>query len=151
RWHELLLGGDNQLRPVSHHLQQRTEALDGQQLRYIRAGRGFPTATIVGRAGGRRARLPANRRLEVMLARELGRRADLDHLDIPKRSLREGREPAQRLDFEIEHIDANRPFLGRRKHVEEAPTERELTPLLDLVGALVTGRDELRRTLLEIE
>ena len=86
-----------------------------------------------------------------MLGRELGRGRDLDLLDVPQRALGERREPAQRLDLDVEHVDPHRALLGRREHVQQAAAQRELPALLDLLDALVARRDELGGALVEVE
>ena len=86
-----------------------------------------------------------------MLGRELGRGRDLDLLDIAERALGEGREPAQRFDLDVEHVDAHRPLLGRREDVEQAAPHGELAALFDLVDALVSGADELLGALIQVE
>ena len=86
-----------------------------------------------------------------VLERELRRGRDLDLLDVPQRALRERREPAQRLDLHVEHVDAHRALLGRREHVQQAAAHRELPALLDLVDALVARAHELRRALVEVQ
>ena len=86
-----------------------------------------------------------------VLGRELGRGRDLDALGLPQAALGEGREPAQRLDLDVEHVDADGALLRRRVDVEQAAADRELAAVLDLVDALVAGGDELLRGLVEIE
>ena len=61
------------------------------------------------------------------------------------------REPAQRLDLDVEHVDADGALLGRRVDVEQAAADRELAAVLDLVDALVAGGDELLGGLVEVE
>ena len=86
-----------------------------------------------------------------MLERELRRGRDLDLRDVAERALGERREPAQRLDLDVEHVHAHGPVLGGGEHVEQASAQRELAALRDLVDALVPRRHELRGALLEIE
>ena len=80
-----------------------------------------------------------------MLGGELGRRRDLDRLDVAERALGERRELAQRLDLDVEQVDAHRAVVGRRVDVEQLAADRELAAVLDLVDALVAHRDELLR------
>ncbi len=82
---------------------------------------------------------------------ELRGRRDLDLLHLLQRSLGEGREPPQRFDLDIEHVDPHRAILGGGIHVEQASAHREMAALLDLVDALVAGRDELGCALVEVE
>ena len=86
-----------------------------------------------------------------MLGRELGGRRDLDLVGVPERALRERREPAQRLDLDVEQVDAHGAVLGRRVDVEQPAADGELTAVVDLVDALVAGGDELGDALVEVE
>ena len=74
-----------------------------------------------------------------------------DHVGLAERALRERREPAQRLDLVVEQVDADRALLGRRVDVEQAAADGELAAVLDLVDAVVAGRDEVVRRLVEVE
>ena len=132
---DVLLGGDDDLRALGDQVEQRAEVLDRQQLGDVRA-------VLVGRGDlGQLA----------VLGRELGGGRDLDAVGLAELALREGREPAQRLDLDVEQVDADGALLGRRVDVEQAAADRELAALLDLVDALVAGGDELRRGLVEVE
>ena len=137
RRRELLLGGDQQLRVGTEQVEQRAEAIDRQQLGDVRAVR-----LLLERGDLRQL---------AVLGRELGRGRDLDLVDVPERALRERREPPQRLDLDVEHVDPHRALLGRWEHVQQAPAQRELPALLDLLDAFVAGRDELRGALVEVE
>ncbi len=86
-----------------------------------------------------------------MLGGELRRGRELDDLGVAQRALGEGREPAQRLDLVPEELDAHGPVLGRPVDVEDAAADSELPPLLDLVDALVSGLDEQRRDVVEVD
>ena len=86
-----------------------------------------------------------------VLGRELGRRGDLDHVGLAEAALRERGEPAQRVDLDVEQVDADRPLLGRRVDVQQPAADRELAALLDLVDALVAGGDEVVGRLVEVE
>ena len=86
-----------------------------------------------------------------VLGRELGGGRDLDAVGLPQAALGEGREPAQRLDLDVEQVDADGALLGRRVDVEQAAADRELAAVLDLVDALVAGGDELLGGLVEVE
>ena len=70
---------------------------------------------------------------------------------LAERALGERREPAQRLDLDVEQLDADRALLGRGVDVEQAAADRELPAVLDLVDALVAGGDELEDRLVEVE
>ena len=141
RRRELLLGRDDQLRPVP--------LADAG-----RAARRSARPAAARRCPGARAVLAVARRRELrrrgdlgqlaVLGGELGRRRDLDLLDVAERALREGREPAQRFDLDVEHVDAHGALLGRREHVEQPAAHRELPALLDLVDALVAGARRAR-------
>ncbi len=86
-----------------------------------------------------------------MLGRELRGRRDLDLLDVAERALRERREPAQRFDLDVEHVDPHRAVLGRSEHVQQPAAQRELPALLHLLDAFVAGRDELGGAFVEVE
>ena len=73
------------------------------------------------------------------------------HVGLAEAALGEGGEPAQRLDLDVEQVDADGALLGRRVDVEQAAADRELAALLDLVDALVAGGDEVQRGLVEVE
>jgi hypothetical protein len=85
-----------------------------------------------------------------VLLGQLGRRRHLDQLGVAKRALGEGGEPAQGLDLIAEQVDPYGAILGRREQVEQAAADRELTAILDLVDALVAGRHQVARGLIEI-
>ena len=112
------------------------EAVDGEQLGDV--------GTLVGFLERRDLRQLA------VLGGELRRRSHLDALGVPERALRERREPPQRLDLIPEQVDAHSPVLGCREQVEQAAADRELPAVLDLVDALVAGRDELGGGLVEV-
>ncbi len=86
-----------------------------------------------------------------MLEGQLGGRGDLDLRRLAKRALGERREPAQRLDLDVEHVDANRALLGRRVDVEQTAASGELAAVVDLVDALVAGGDEVAHAVIEVE
>ena len=65
------------------------------------------------------------------------------HVGLAEAALRERGEPAQRLDLDVEQVDADGALLGRRVDVEQAAADRELAAVLDLVDALVAGGDEV--------
>ena len=50
----------------------------------------------------------------------------------------------QRLDLDVEQLNANGPLGGRAEDVEQAAALRELAPLLNLVDPLVAHLDERR-------
>ena len=86
-----------------------------------------------------------------MLGRELGGRSDLDRLRLAERALGEGREEAQRLDLDVEQVDAHGAVLGCRVDVQHAAADRELAAVLDLVDALVARATSSGRLLVEVE
>ena len=106
----------------------------------------LPLDVCLQGAGGR-----GDLRQLAVLGRKLCGRGYLHLLHVAERTLGEGREPAQRLDLDVEHVDPHRPLLGRREHVEQSASQRELSPLLHLVDPLVAGRHKVLRALLEIE
>ena len=69
----------------------------------------------------------------------------------PERALRERREPAQRLDLDVEEIDAHGAILGRRVDVQQAAASGELAAIINLIDALIAGGDELGHALVEVE
>ena len=82
---------------------------------------------------------------------EFRRRRDLDPLGLAERALGEGREPAQRLDPDVEQLDAAGAVLGRREDVEDLAADRELAAVVDLVDPLVARGDEVGGALVEVE
>ncbi len=152
RRRQLLLRGHQQLRVIADQLEQRAEALDREQLGDVRAR---DAAVAVLRAS--HARRPRGEFLtrdlgqRTVLFGQLRRRRDLDLRHLTERALRESREPAQRLDLDVEHVHAHGALLGRRVDVEQAPAHRELPALLYLVDALVARAHELGRALVEVE
>ena len=95
-------------------VQQRAEALDRQQLGDVRGSPPF----LAGRGDRRQAAISASSRCS---AASSAAGAISTSSDVAQRALGEGREPAQRLDLDVEHVDPHRPLLGRREHVEQAP------------------------------
>ncbi len=136
RRRDLLLGGE-QHGGIGREVEERHEAVDRQQLGDVRA-------LVLGLQRRHLGKL-------AVLGGKLGRRRDLDLLGLAERALCERREPAQRLDLDVEHVHAHRAILGRRVDVEQAAAGRELAALGDLVDALVAGRDELGHALVEVE
>ena len=86
-----------------------------------------------------------------VLGGELGRRRDLDRVGLAERALGERREVAQRLDLDVEEVDADGAVLGRGEDVEDPAADRELAAVLDLVDALVAGGDEVPAQLVEVD
>ena len=113
------------------------EAVDRQQLRHV-------GAIVVVFERGDLGQL-------AVLGGELGRRRDLDRVGLAERALGERREPAQRVDLDVEQVDADRLVLGRRVDVEDAAADRELAAVVDLVDALVAARDKVGGDLVEVE
>ncbi len=151
RRRDLLLGGDDELsahlpNACADQVEQRAEALDGQQLGDVRAPFG---GLAIGRAEGAGGRRDLGEL--AVLRRQLGSRGDLDLLHVPQRALRERREPAQRFDLDVEHVHPNRVLLGGGEHVEQPAAQGELSALLHLVDALVAGAHQLARALVEVE
>ena len=144
---ELLLGGDHaarSLRPIrSSSAPKRStgsrSAMSGLLGVLITAG-----GTEAAAGGGDLRQL-------AVLCGELRRGCDLDLLHVPQRALRERREPAQRFDLHVEHVNANGPLLGRGEHVQQAAAHRELPALLHLVDAFIARAHELCGALLQIQ
>ena len=138
---ELLLGAEHDLGVLADEVQQRAEALERQQLGDVHA---LGLARLAARE---RARGGRDLGELAVLDGELGRGRDLDLRDLPQRALGERREPAQRLDLDVEGVDPHGALLGRREDVEQPAAQRELAALLDLLDALVAGvRRAPRRT-----
>ena len=57
----------------------------------------------------------------------------------------------QRVDLDVEEVDADGALLGGGVDVEQAAADGELAALLDLVDALVAGLDEVVGGLVEVE
>ena len=72
-----------------------------------------------------------------MLGGELGGGRQLQLLGLAERALREGREPADRLDLVAEQLQARGAVLGGAEDVQDAAAKRELPARLDLVHPLV--------------
>ena len=98
------------------------------------------------------ARAPRSPRARGARARELGGGRDLDLLDLAERALREGREPAQRFDLDVEHVHPNRALLRRREDVEQAAaharTDRAPRPARRVRSPAATSSS---RALVEVE
>ena len=137
RGSELLLGRDRHERVVRQQVEQLAEAVDRQDIGYVRAVR-----LVAG--GGDLGEL-------AVLRPELRSRGDLDRLRLLEGALRERREPGQPLDLDVEQLTANRALLGRGVDVEDVAADRELAAILDLVDALVAARHELVPGLVQIE
>ena len=86
-----------------------------------------------------------------MLGGELGGGRDLDLGGLAERALGERREPAQRLDLDVEEVDAHGAVLGRRVDVQQAAAGGELAAVVDLVDALVARGDEVAHAVVEVE
>jgi hypothetical protein len=129
---DLLLGGDDDLGVARGEVEERLEAVDGQELRDVRAVLGVLQ-------GGDLGELP-------VLGGQLGGGRDLDGVQLAQRALGEGREGAQGLDLDVEEVGADRAVLGGREDVQDAPAHGELAAVVDLVDALVAGGHEIRRT-----
>ncbi len=143
---ELLLGGHHDLCLGADQIKQRAESLDGQQVGDVRpAGR---VLTVTGPEGATRRRDLGQL---AVLGGELGCRRDLHLLHVPQRALSERREPAQRFDLDVEHVNSHGALLRCREHVQEPSPHRELPPLLDLVCTLIARRHELGRALVEVQ
>ena len=104
---------------------------------------GAPTVDGVGDRGDLRGL--------AVLGAQLGGGRDLQLGQLGQRALREGRELAQRLDLDVEEVDADRVVGGRRVDVEDPTADRELAAVVDLVDALVAGGDEVGGDLVEVE
>ena len=137
RRRDILVGGDHDLRVLGDQVEQLAEVVDRQQLGDVGALVGVLERGDLGQL--------------TVLGRELGGGRDLDDVGVAERALREGREPAQRLDLVVEEVDADGPLLRRRVYVEQPAAHGELAALVDLVDALVARGHEVGRCLLEVE
>ena len=137
---DLLGGGEDDGGRVGDEVERRAEVVERQDL-----GEARRLPSLLGRL--HRRQLGELAVLDV----ELGRRRELDPLGVAERALGEGREPAHRLDLVAEELDPHRPLLGRREDVEDAAAQGELAALLDLLDALVAGRDEVAGDRLEVD
>src|SRR3954454_8815388 len=134
---DLLVGGDDDGGVAGREVEERLEAVDGEEL-----GDVGPRVRVLERGDlGHLA----------VLGSELGGRCDLDLVRVAQAALREGGEPAERLDLDVEHVDADRAVLGGRVDVEQPAADGELAAVLDLVDALVAGGDEVRADFVEVE
>jgi hypothetical protein len=86
-----------------------------------------------------------------VLGRELGGGRDSTAVDVAERALGERGELAQRLDLDVEQVDAHGALGGRRVEVEQLAADRELAAVLDLVDALVAHGREPLRGLVEVD
>jgi hypothetical protein len=133
---DVLLGGDEDGR-IGREVEEGLEAVDGQQLGHVR--------TVLG------VLERGDLRQLAVLGRELGGGRDLDRLGLAEAALGEGGEEADRLDLDVEEVDAHRAVLGGRVEVEDAAAHGELPTVVDLVDALVAGGHELLADLVEVE
>ena len=133
---DVLLGGDEDGR-VGRQVEEGLEAVDRQQLGDVRAVLGVLQRGDLGQLA--------------VLGRELGGGRDLDRLGLAQAALGEGREEADRLDLDVEEVDAHRAVLGGRVEVEDAAADGELPAVVDLVDALVAGGHQLLGDLVEVE
>ncbi len=134
---DLLLGREVHHGVRRSEVQEGVEAIDGEEL-------GDVGAILRVHHGGRLG-------VRAMLRGQLGRRRDLDLGQVVERALREGAEPPQGLDLDVEQVDAHGPVLGRRVDVQDAAAHRELASVVDLVHALVAGADEILGQFVEID
>ena len=128
RRRDLLGGGEHDRGLVADQVERGAEGVDRQQLGDVRPFLGLLVGCDLGQLA--------------VLERELGCGVELDSLGLAERALGEGRKPADRLDLVAEQLEPRGAVLGRRKDVEDAAADRELAPLLDLVGVLVAGLDQ---------
>jgi hypothetical protein len=133
---DILLGGDEDGR-VGRQVEEGLESIDRQQLGDVRAVLGVLERGDLGQLA--------------MLGRELGGGRDLDRLGLAQAALGEGGEEADRLDLDVEEVDAHRAVLGGRVEVEDAAADGELPAVVDLVDALVARGHELLADLVEVE
>jgi hypothetical protein len=133
RRRDLLRRRDHDRGRVPDQLERRAKRLDRQNINNRRRARLRLRRRRVGQ--GQLGEL-------TVLERQLGRRVELDPLGLAKRTLGEGRKPADRLDLVAEQLQARGPVLGRPEDVEDVAADRELAPIVDLLGAFVAGLDQ---------
>ena len=134
---DLLLCGDDHLRPFADQVERRHEAVHREQLGYVGA--------ILRVDDGRDLRGLA------VLGCELGRRGDPHLLDLLQRALGEDRELADRLDLDVEAVDPHRVLAGGREAVENAAADCELAAFGDLLLAAIAGLDQRLGHLVEVD
>jgi hypothetical protein len=133
---DVLLGGEQHV-GVAHQVEEPVELLDRQELGDVR-----PLGLVLERRDLREL---------AVLGRQLSGGRDLDRLRLAQRALGERREPAQRLDLVAEEVDAHGALLGGGVEIEQPAPDRELAAVLDLLDALVPGRHQVLRRLLEVQ
>ena len=134
---QLLLGGDRHQGVLRDQLEQLAKAVHRQHVGHVRALRLLALGRDLGQL--------------TVLGSELGRRSDLHPLGLLERALREGREPGQALDLDVEQLAANGSFLGGRIDVENVAADGELAAVLHLLHALVAAGHQPARHLVEVE
>ena len=123
----LLCRGEHNRRRVTDQIERGAERVHRQDLRHARA------LTLL---------LGSYLRQLAVLECQLGRRIELKLFGLPQRALGEGRKPADRLDLVAEQLDAGGTILSRAEDVEDVAANSELTPVVDLIDALVARFDE---------
>ncbi len=131
---EILLGEQHDA-GVAEEIERAQEAVEREQLGDVRA------LALVG----------DELRRDAQLGLQLGRRRDLHLVEIGDRALRERRERPQRLDLDVEEVDAHRVVGGRGEEIEQAAADRELAAVLHLLDPLVPAVDELDGELVEVD
>jgi hypothetical protein len=137
RGRDVLLGGDQHLRVVGREVEEGVEAVDREDLGDVGA-----LAVLAGRADLREL---------AVLGGELRGGRDLHPVDLAERALGERRELPERLDLDVEQVDAHGAVRGGREDVEDLAADGELAAVLDLVAADVAHRDELLGDLAEVD
>ena len=137
RRRDLLLGGDQHLGASSPtNSRNGLEVLDREQLGDVGAVLG-----VLERGDLREL---------AMFLGELGGRRDLDLSRVLERALRERRRPRSDSISSPNRSTRIGAVLGRGEQIQQAAADRELAAVLDLVDALVAGRDEVASGLVEV-
>ena len=136
---ELVRRGDDDRRAIADQLEERAEPVGRQELGQR------PLRTLLLGVGERRLGE------QPVIGVDLGGRVELDPVGLTERALGERRKPADRLDLVAEELDPRRLVDGRAEDVEDAATDRELAPVVDLLDPLVAAAGEQLGDVAEVD
>ncbi len=136
---ELVRRGDDDRRAIADQIEERAEPVGRQELGQR------PLRTLLLGVGERRLGE------QPVIGVDLGGRVELDPVGLAERALGERREPADRLDLVAEELDPRRLVDGRAEDVEDAATDRELAPVVDLLDPLVAAAGEQLGDVAEVD
>ncbi|CAB4926681.1 unannotated protein [freshwater metagenome] len=137
---DLLVGDDDHRGVLRHQVEERAEAVDGQEARDVGA-----LLALLRRLQG------VGDLVAPVLRGELGGRGHVDPVQLAEGALGVDGERADRLDLDVEEVHADRVVLRRREDVEDAAADRELAAVVDLVHAGVPAGDEVLRAVVEVQ